>query len=414
MVPPSEAVAPGSGIAVSLLAVNSGDTSTTFNPPVRLDGTLRQGSLTWAVQLRAVRQGGVWIAPHGFAKFDYVFTLPATAQGPLILEAGPGLARPVVAMITAAAAGGASPAEPGRAETSVPYSVASLSTQPATSLMARSFIDHISPNDPVYFVYGPKAPAAKFQFSLKYRLFTFDSEANAQYDSTVQFGYTQRSLWDVTAHPESLYDTSYMPSVFYQFLSPSPNPTGGTEITWLGFAAGYQHESNGQGGTLERSLNTLYARTGVLIGRTDQWHAVVVARGFGYVGGLADNPALKNYRGYGDWTFRSLSSPSISMVMVKLCGRIRRIRTSCGAACRSSADRADEPSDYRLVALSDLYHHHGGVRGLFAHCGGKLGEETVQAGIESGRLGAEPGCARNRAFDHGRKHGGQLALEHTL
>jgi len=315
LVAPTEAVAPGSGMAVSLLAVNSGDTTMSFNPPARLDATLRQGNLAWVVQLSALRQGGVRIAPHGFAKLDYVFTLPAAAQGELILEAGSGLAHPVVAMLTATAArGGAIPAESGRAETSVPYSVASLSTQPATSLMARSFIDHISPNDPVYFVYGPKAPAAKFQFSLKYRLFTFDSEANSQYDSTVQFGYTQRSLWDVTSHPESLYDTSYMPSFFYQFLSPSPNPTGGTEITWLGFAAGYQHESNGQGGTLERSLNTLYARTGVMIGRTDRWHAVVTARGLTYVGGLADNPALKNYRGYGDWglTVAYGSGPSLS------------------------------------------------------------------------------------------------------
>ena len=302
LLPPSKAVAPGSEIIITLLASNEADTNISFSPPDRLKAILRQGSRAWAVDLKAVRPGAAPIPPHGFARIDYTATLPGAARGRLILEIGPGLDHPLLALITATQPDSAEAAAATSATIRTAYTMQSLSTQPAVALLAEGFIDHISANDPVYFVYGPKAPAAKFQISLKYRLLSFYPEENAQYDSTVQFGYTQRSLWDVNAHPGAFYDTSYMPSVFYQFLSPSPNPMpGSTEITWLGFASGYQHESNGQGGTMERSINTLYARSGVLFGLTDHWHAVVSARAFTYIEGISNNPEIKDYRGYGDW-----------------------------------------------------------------------------------------------------------------
>ena len=45
-----------------------------------------------------------------------------------------------------------------------------LPSQPAASAVERTFAGRFSAHEPVYFIYGPDAPGAKFQFSFKYRL----------------------------------------------------------------------------------------------------------------------------------------------------------------------------------------------------------------------------------------------------
>jgi outer membrane phospholipase A len=285
------------------MAVNPGDSDVGFEPPATLHAFFQQGGRSWPVELKELDSSGADVRPGGFATVGYSVTLPPALLGQVFLEISNGLPQPACALISvqpAPASGGAS--GNGHSAAAPANSVVSLSSQLANARLARSFIDHFSMHDPMYFVYGATAPEAKFQFSLKYRLISFDQGAMGTEASTVQFGYTQRSLWDVSSDSSAFYDTSYMPSVFYQFLAPSTNLDPASEdTTWLGFSSGYQHESNGQGGTLERSLNTLFVRSGALVGRTDKWHSIVVARAFTYVGGVADNPEIRNYRGYGDW-----------------------------------------------------------------------------------------------------------------
>jgi len=301
--PPPGSIPAGSDLVIGLMAVNPGDLDASFEPPATLHAFFSQGGRSWPVELKELDSGGANVHPGGFATVGYSLTLPPALLGHAVLEVPNGLPQPVCALISvgpAPASGSTSGKEhPAPAPA---YSVISLTSQPANSLLARSFIDHFSVNDPMYFVYGATAPEAKFQFSLKYRLVSFDQGPTGTEASTAQFGYTQRSLWDVSSSSSAFYDTSYIPSLFYQYFSPAANPDPmGEDATWLGFTTGYQHESNGQGGTLERSLNTLFVRSGVLIGRTDKWHSIVVARAFTYVGGVADNPEIKDYRGYGDW-----------------------------------------------------------------------------------------------------------------
>ena len=299
LVGPSESVAPGSLVPVGLLAANSGDTNAEFELSPSMDGQLWQGTRSWLVRLNAPTGMKAVILPGGFAKLAYELALPQDVSGLLVLEVSQGLSSPLRTVISVAPAseGGAAPQ---------PASAGALELKggghTAVSTIQRDFTGHFSALDPVYFIYGPKAPAAKFQFSLKYRLLSFSGDTPETVTSTVQFGYTQRSLWNVSSNPSAFYDTSYMPSLFYQFraLAPGPDVAKGG-LTWLGFQSGYQHESNGQGGLEERSLNTLFVRSSYLLGRPDQWHAVVQVRVFDYVGGLSNNPSLPDYRGYGDW-----------------------------------------------------------------------------------------------------------------
>ncbi|MFI5355944.1 MAG: phospholipase A, partial [Opitutales bacterium] len=112
----------------------------------------------------------------------------------------------------------------------------------------------------------------------------------------VYLGFTQRSLWDITGNSSPFYDTSYMPELFYQSQETAGETTAGG-FRFLGYQAGYRHESNGQAGLASRSLNILYVRPGVAFGRLDGWNLIVAPRLFDYVSDLTNNPDVRTYRG---------------------------------------------------------------------------------------------------------------------
>ncbi len=298
LVGPPDSVAPGAELALGLLAANSGNSKIEFDAPAAMQGRIWQGERSWPINLRALPGGGAMVAPGGFAKCDYVLSLPPGVSGRLVLEVSQGIQSPLRAVIFVAAPGAAV----ANAMEPRPAAATPGGLRTAVSTIPRSFLGHFSLHEPIYFVYGTKAPAAKFQFSFKYRLLTFDPGATEAPKQTLQFAYTQRSLWDINANSSPFYDTSYMPALFYQFLTLAPDPnTAKGGPTWLGLQSGYQHESNGQGSVQSRSLNTMFVRSGYLFGRPEGWHAIMLVRVFDYVGGLSDNPDLKDYRGYGDW-----------------------------------------------------------------------------------------------------------------
>jgi outer membrane phospholipase A len=76
-------------------------------------------------------------------------------------------------------------------------------------------------------------------------------------------------------------------------------PKESSWFTWMGARLAFQHESNGRSGTDSRSLNTVYLRPRFVLGTLDAWFLVVIPEFQAYVGDVADNPAIKDYRGYG-------------------------------------------------------------------------------------------------------------------
>jgi len=150
--------------------------------------------------------------------------------------------------------------------------------------------------EPIYFVVGDESPEAKFQFSFKYRLATLRNAPDGLESHTVQFAYTQRSLWDIGSQSSPFYDTSYMPELMYQWVTTTTDQsTGG--MSWLGLQTGVRHESNGQADAASRSLNEVYFRSAFALGRSESWHALFVPEVYGYIGDLSDNPDLRRYRG---------------------------------------------------------------------------------------------------------------------
>jgi len=160
----------------------------------------------------------------------------------------------------------------------------------------RTLGERLDVYEPIYLVGGNERPEAKFQLSFKYRLATFRSTAAGYPSHSLQFAYTQRSLWDVGSRSSPFFDTSYMPELLYQWDAAKTGHAAGG-FAWLGLQAGVRHESNGQADDTSRSFNEGFLRLLFTLGSMERWHLIAVPEIHDYVGGLGENPRLDRYRG---------------------------------------------------------------------------------------------------------------------
>lgn len=206
----------------------------------------------------------------------------------------PALAFPAV-LLLAALAVAAEPADAGAApprsrygESGQPLSIARLGEFHAASLGAY---------EPMYFLWGAEAPAAKFQVGFRYRLVTDDGWLAPRFPLLrgLFLAYTQRSLWDIGGESSPFLDTSYMPEVGWAF--PPRGACRRGPVSWLGWQAALQHESNGRGGPDSRSLNCLFLRPAFAVGDPEGWHLLVSPRVFPWLSLERENADLADYRG---------------------------------------------------------------------------------------------------------------------
>lgn len=95
---------------------------------------------------------------------------------------------------------------------------------------------------PDYFMMGQ--PNTKIQLSFKMPLVQHQN---------LYFGYSQLMFWELWRPDPFFADIDYNPDLFYRV------DLGKTEDRWLDVGL-FEHESNGKGGTLERSWNRSYLR----------------------------------------------------------------------------------------------------------------------------------------------------------
>lgn len=293
LVAPTTPVSPGSPVRVSLVGFNSSADEAPFDAPMTIAGTLAIGYRSFPVELATRTSGPASIRAGGFQSRDYVFVLPLNIRGLAYIAANIGAHTTTMraVMDVRDSANIKAPADSAPAAGPVGAAVASID---------RTFWNHFGAHDAIYFIQGSDAPAAKFQLSFKYRLRSFGSDDQDHPLRALQFGYTQRSLWDIDARSSPFYDTSYMPALFFESFTMAPARER-RRVTWLGFQAGIQHESNGRSGLESRSLNALFFRQGMMLGSAQGWNLIVSPRFSAYVGGLSDNPNLTDYRGYVEW-----------------------------------------------------------------------------------------------------------------
>lgn len=158
----------------------------------------------------------------------------------------------------------------------------------------------LSVNEPMYLVLGGSGDIkGRFQFSFKYRIFDEDSSIvrNTGWLGGVHFAYTQTSLWNLSADSLPFEDSSYRPSLFWDFYTRQK----GWSPTFI--RTGYEHESNGQAGDTSRSIDTFifWPFWG------GQWHGrdwLIAPKYYAYLAKGEFNEDIAEYRGYTDLWLR--------------------------------------------------------------------------------------------------------------
>ena len=202
----------------------------------------------------------------------------------------------------------------------------------------------LSEEDPVYFVVGARDGwNARFQLSFKYRLFDPSSGFGAYQPWLVgfYFGYTQSSLWDLSAESKPFRDTSYRPAFFWKWQHAG-------EGAWLDAArVGFEHESNGQGGATSRSVNTLFVRPEWRWSAGRGGQVEFTPKFYLYVS-KGENDDIPLYRGYVDWRLRhDVGGQWITTAVV---------RVGTGGKASLLLDMSRRTRDIRVGPLSGYLH----------------------------------------------------------
>ena len=299
LIAPTVPVGPGATVEVQLAILNRSSSELRSGLPGTLNGKISAQGSQWTVVLHSrddAAPGTRTIAPGTFALRTFTMTLPSgLPAGAATLDIQAADVGPTRTGLEIAASKSdldrlAGPTQ--RPTTNL------IRAQPVAVALRRTFADRLAPHEPTYFIYGPEAPGAKFQITFKYKLLDFSGAAPKPRTRMLHFAFTQRSLWDIAGDSSPFYDTSYMPELMYEALATKPEESDRV-FTWLGFQAAYKHESNGRDGPLSRSLDIVYARTVLALGRLDGWHLLAMPELSAYVGSKEDNVGIEDYRGYG-------------------------------------------------------------------------------------------------------------------
>ncbi|MGD1017749.1 MAG: phospholipase A [Verrucomicrobiia bacterium] len=222
------------------------------------------------------------IPPGGFVKVEYVLDLPLTSSGQVTLDIRN--YNQVAALVE-------------QATTEVPFATQRPSASPVTNAtpayqLGEYFGTHLSFYEPIYFI-GGSHPSVEFQVSLKYKVLDFKDNWNPL--THFYFAYTQTAFWSAFVRDPSFYDTSYKPSGFFYYPDILRN-----QFCQLDLQSGGEHESNGRGGTEERSINTVYLQPTVTVDLPDNFQFTLQPRAWVYFVVGDNNLNMADYRGYAD------------------------------------------------------------------------------------------------------------------
>lgn len=297
----------GTACAAPAWLIASDDENATAGQTLRLEVAKPASTGAWpaAMNLRLIvgeriinlplRPAGA-VTPDG-ARRPYQTRLPADLEGLLRAEladrssnrlallAAPAPAATIPAASETAAAGNAGEAE---AEASP---ITDYPDEPV-----------ISANEPMYFVLGSRGGVnARFQLSFKYRLVEPDGTLGQALPwlRHLHFGYTQTSLWDLAEESKPFRDTSYRPSLFWQWSLGE----GNSGLHPAKLRAGYEHESNGKDGSNSRSIDMLFVQPAWRWNYPDGRSLSFAPKFYGYLD-KEDNPDIARYRGHADWIAR--------------------------------------------------------------------------------------------------------------
>jgi phospholipase A1/A2 len=291
---PADAVVRRSQAVVRIHFLNNSTATIRFAAPATVAATLRWKDHSEPTVLSAgAAAAAAEVKPGSFVQRSYAFTVPADADEAIELGLS-GRAGTRIVIMTRAAPEGAGPDPDGACGTVPP-----ASRSPRDSDPVHFFKTHFSGFEPIYFLAGSKSPNAKFQVSFKYQVLAEEGwlAGHVPELKALHLGYTQTSLWDLNRNSAPFLDSSYKPELV--LIRPIRFERG-PDWFHLDLQGGVQHESNGKDGTSSRSLNKVYFQPTVTLGRLEGLNLKLSPRAWLYLGELADNPDLADYRGYAE------------------------------------------------------------------------------------------------------------------
>jgi len=286
---PSDPLAAGDRASLWLYCMNNSDKEVreTFEPRLNAQLVSPSGTLTTVLDLDSADVGKEFtIGPGTFRKEQYFFKVPAV---PGAVSLAINNYNQIAIRVTVP-----SPTTQHETTTAPPFAPASKGPGSAMAKFFDNRFPFLSPYEPIYFLLGTY-PAAEFQFSLKYQIFNLPKSYSVL--NNFYFGYTQTSYWDLISSDPSFFDTSYKPSLFAYFPDLLSRHDQSIQLDLQG---GAEHESNGRGGTMERSIYTAYLQPTVTFGRPGHLQLAFQPRAWTYFLVGHNNPDIAAYRGYVD------------------------------------------------------------------------------------------------------------------
>lgn len=283
------------GTTIEILLINIDNADQSVALPDQLEGVLTSAT-TRSIQLERApgEQPAISVPARGFARARYRAMLPAdnVQSSDLISIPAWGTQKVAIAAPPAASPAGLARAEPGQGvETKIGPQATEASREGA---IGESLLRNLSTHEPVYAIFGTTSQSEiKLQGSFKYRLFGSSRPPSPAHEwrDGLYFAFTQKMYWNL-ASDSSFRDVNYTPELFYRAPAISL-----ADALQAGVEVGIQHESNGKAGPDSRSVNTIYVAPTAMWDLGNDYNLMVSPRLNVLVGGRADNPDIRSYRG---------------------------------------------------------------------------------------------------------------------
>jgi outer membrane phospholipase A len=289
---PRSNVSAGAPLHLDLTILNDGAAPLEVDLPAPVHVRLETATAVSTLEFQPARSGRIVVAPREFVSVALDGELPRQAEG-VVKLAPTGLDTNELALQVAPAAG--EPALMHEAQAPVTHT-------PTTALVDKPPPLAVSVYEPMYFLVGGDGGLnAKFQISLRYRLFDDRGPLARTLPGIddLYLSYSQTSLWDLGELSKPFTDSSYRPRLFYANYDLTRLFDGQLRV---GVESGLGHESNGKDGDASRSYNMLYMRPTLVVGDPEGLRAYMAPLIHNYIA-EGDNPDIADYRGYVDWLF---------------------------------------------------------------------------------------------------------------
>ena len=291
---------------------NAGDKAVRVPVPDSLVGMVKSDGSIFdftAFSAEPIHDRKILIQPGSYQKIAYRFEIPANLKGLIHIEI-PVFDDAVMVVTVVDKIEPAAEDEKGKwlqeGETGKFQTIDSMFT------LYQPYLGNFGAYEPMFFLVGIDPENSKFQISFKYRFFNPNGSlaANHPWVSGFHFAYTQTSFWDLKSTSAPFEDTSYKPELFFQSLNLLTRTTGPRRLF---FQTGFQHESNGRGGTDSRSTNFLYFQPlFIFYNPVSKWGMGIGPKVWAYVANDNEtNPDLPDYRGYFDLQIKAGKANSI-------------------------------------------------------------------------------------------------------